>query len=145
MLKHAFNVQIHLGQLSCQLCINTHTHTHKSAPSWQAQQDRAFFLFIIYSPTQHTVAGTSYRANIYSQHSSISPTKLFSTSSWPFHHAECRPYWFRKPVLVASILWSGPIVLRGDIGVTQYMHAWTVLWFNRQDGVINFTACLLEV
>lgn len=60
------------------------THTHKAVQSWQAQQDRALFLFIIYSPTQHTVAGTSYRANIYSQHSSISPTKLFSSSARPF-------------------------------------------------------------
>lgn len=145
MLKHAFNIQIHLGQLSCQLCINTHTHTHKPAPSWQAQQDRAFFLFIIYSPAQHTVAGTSYRANIYSQHSSISPTKLFSNSAWPFHHAVCRPYWFHKPILVASILCPGQIVLREDIGVTEYMHAWTVLCINGQDGVMYFTVCPLKV
>lgn len=58
----------------------THKRPHKAVQTWQAQQDTAYFLLIIYSPAQHTLAGTSYRANIYSQHSSISLTKLFSSS-----------------------------------------------------------------
>lgn len=123
----------------------TQAHTYTHIQSWQAQQDRAFFLFIIYSPTQHTVAGTSYRANIYSQHSSISPTKLFSSSALPFLYTMCRPYWFHKPILVAIMLWSGQIVLMADIGVTEYLHAWTVLCMNGQDGVMYFTMCPLKV
>lgn len=133
--------QIKLGQssLCCQLCIHTqHKHTHKAVQSWQAQQDRAFFLFIIYSPTQHTLASTSYRANIYSQHSSISLTKLF-LSSMPVHCAMFRTYWFQNPVLGAGILWSGQILLRVGTGVIKYMHAWTLLCMNEQDGVMNFT------
>lgn len=59
---------------------STHKHAHKAVQTWQAQQDTAYFLLIIYSLAQHTLAGTSYRANIYSQHSSISLTKLFSSS-----------------------------------------------------------------
>lgn len=129
-----WNTPVYKSNWAILSALHTHTptHTHKAVQSWQAQQDRAFFLFIIYSPTQHTVASTSYRANIYSQHSSISPTKLFSSSARPFHYAMRRPSWFHKPILVASILWSGQIVLRGDISATEYMHAWTVLCMNGQ-------------
>lgn len=73
------------------------------------------------------------------------PQSFLSSSLWAFLYAECRPCWFHKPVLVAGILWSGQIVLREDIGVTEYMPAWTVLCINGRDGVMCFSLCPLKL
>lgn len=136
-----------MGQSSlCCQHTHTHAHTHKAVQSWQAQQDRPFFLFIIYSPTQHTLASTSYRENIYSQHSSISLTKLFSTSKHSLftmqrsgHIGSISPFGCRRVAVRDQIL------LRGDIDVTGYGHAWRILCMNEEDGGLYFTVWPLKV
>lgn len=61
------------------LAVYTVKFAHTKEESKADELSRASLLFIIYSPAQHTVVNTSYRVNIYSQHSLILPAKLFSS------------------------------------------------------------------
>lgn len=112
---------------------STHKHAHKAVQTWQAQQDTAYFLLIIYSLAQHTLAGTSYRANIYSQHSSISLTKLFSSSVLCLFTTPCSGHIGSISQFWCCFLWTAQILLRGEICVTEDMSAWAVLFMSGQN------------